>query len=494
MSRPIYLTDDIRRIEAAAGAVTPTLMVRAGEAAAALAQRLVPERGKDVLVLAGPGNNGGDAYEVATRLKAAFLRVSVVSPADPAKLPADAAEARRKWEAAGGETLDALPEGRSWSLVVDGLFGIGLARAPEGPYAALIEFANAQSCPVLALDIPSGLASDTGRVLGRAVRATHTITFIALKPGLLTLDGPDHCGALQVAELGLDVRGALAPSGWIAEPATMRWVLKPRPREFHKGQAGSLGILGGAGGMVGAALLAGRAALKLGAGRVYVGLLEHDAPDVDPVAPELMLRHPDDALGQNLDAVVIGPGLGQSERAETLLGAVIASDIACVLDADALNLLAGDSDLRAACARRSADTLITPHPGEAARLLQASAQEVQANRLAAARTLAERLNAHTVLKGNGSVLVARDGHWFVNTSGNAGMASAGMGDTLSGILGALLAQRYSGEAALVLGVHLHGAAADALVARSVGPVGLVASELVEPARALWNAWLTGARL
>lgn len=489
MSQPIYLTEDIRRVETAAGAVTPGLMVRAGEAAAAAALQLVPEQGKDVLVLAGPGNNGGDAFEVATRLKAAFLRVAVVSPADLAKLPTDAGEALRKWQAAGGETHTAVPEGRSWSLVVDGLFGIGLTRAPEGPYATLIDFANAQSCPVLALDIPSGLASDTGRVLGRAVRATHTITFIALKPGLLTLDGPDHCGALQVAPLGLDVRSVLAPSGWVAEPATMRWVLKPRPREFHKGQAGSLGILGGANGMVGAALLAGRAALKLGAGRVYVGLLDHEAPDVDPVAPELMLRHPDDALGQNLDAVVVGPGLGQSERADTLVGAVIASDIPCVLDADALNLMAQDSDLRAACARRSADTLITPHPGEAARLLQSSAQEVQADRLAAARTLAERLNAHIVLKGNGSVLVARDGHWFVNTSGNAGMASAGMGDTLSGFLGALLAQHYSGEATLVLGVHLHGAAADELASRGVGPVGLVAGELIDPARALWNAWL-----
>jgi len=493
MSRPIYQTEDIRRIEAAAGAVTPTLMVRAGEAAAALAQQLVPERGKDVLVLAGPGNNGGDAYEVAARLKAAFLRVTVVSPADAAKLPADAARALRKWQDAGGETLAAVPEAetRRWSLVVDGLFGIGLARAPEGAYARLIEYANAQSCPVLALDIPSGLASDTGRALGGAVRATHTLSFIALKPGLLTLDGPDHCGTVQVAALGLDARSLLAPNGWVAEPATMRWVLKPRPREFHKGQAGALGILGGAGGMVGAALLAGRAALKLGAGRVYVGLLDHDAPEVDPVAPELMLRHPDDALGQSLDAIVVGPGLGQSERAETLVGAALASDMACVLDADALNILADDNDLQGACARRRADTLVTPHPGEAARLLRTRVPDVQADRLGAARTLAERLNAHVVLKGNGSVLVARDGHWFINTTGNPGMASAGMGDTLSGFLGALLAQRYSGEAALVLGVHLHGAAADALVAQGIGPLGLTAGELIEPARALWNAWLQG---
>lgn len=491
MSRPIYLTEDIRRIESAAGAVRPTLMARAGEAAAALALQLVPQQGKDVLVLAGPGNNGGDAYEVAARLKAAFLRVAVVSPADAAKLPPDAAEALRKWQAAGGETLATPPEGRRWSLVVDGLFGIGLTRAPEGAYVQLIDYANAQSCPVLALDIPSGLASDSGRVLGRAVRATHTLSFIALKPGLLTLDGPDHCGALQVASLDLDVRSLLAPKGWIAEPATMGWVLKQRPREFHKGQAGSLGILGGAAGMVGAALLAGRAALRLGAGRVYVGLLDHQAPDVDPVAPELMLRHPDDALGQSLDTIIVGPGLGQSERAETLVGAVLASDMPCVLDADALNILADDSDLRTACARRRADTLVTPHPGEAARLLQTRVADVQADRLAAARALAERLNAHVVLKGNGSVLFARDGHWFINTAGNPGMASAGMGDTLSGFLGALLAQGYSGEAALVLGVHLHGAAADALVAQGVGPVGLTAGELIEPARALWNGWLKG---
>ncbi|HSH07600.1 MAG TPA: NAD(P)H-hydrate dehydratase [Burkholderiales bacterium] len=491
MSRPIYLTEDIRRIESAAGAVRPTLMVRAGEAAAALALQLVPDKGKDVLVLAGPGNNGGDAYEAAARLKAAFLRVTLVSPADPAKLPPDAAEALRKWQAAGGETLREVPAGPRWSLVVDGLFGIGLTREPQGEYARLIELANAQSCPVLALDIPSGLASDTGRVLGQAVRATHTVTFIALKPGLLTLAGPDHCGVLQVAELGLDVRSLLAPKGWVAEPATMRWVLKPRLREFHKGRAGSLGVLGGASGMVGAALLAGRAALKLGAGRVYVGLLDHEAPEVDPLAPELMLRHPDDALGQSLDTIVVGPGLGQSERAQTLLGAALASDMPCVLDADALNLLADDSDLRNACARRRADTIITPHPGEAARLLQTRVPDVQDDRLATARALAERLNAHTVLKGNGSVLVATDGHWFVNTAGNPGMASAGMGDTLSGFLGALLAQGYSGEAALVLGVHLHGAAADALVAQGVGPVGLTAGELIEPARALWNDWLRG---
>lgn len=461
MTQPIYLTEDIRRIEAAAKDLP--LMQRAGAAAAELAARLCAEDAKDVLVLAGPGNNGGDARIVAERLKQQFFRVTLATVAD----------------------IAALPVGRRWGLVVDGLFGIGLARDIEGEFAKLVDYANAQDCPRLALDIPSGCRSDSGRVLGRAVRATHTVTFIALKPGLLTLDGPDHCGAISVADLELDLKKLARPGAWVAGPALFADALKPRPRNFHKGSAGSLAVLGGAAGMSGAALLAGRAALKLGAGRVYVGTLEEMS--LDPAAPELMLRHPEDALGQDLDAVVAGPGLGGSERAEAIVGAVLASDIPCVLDADALNLIAENTDLRAACARRTAETLLTPHPAEAGRLLAQPAAEVQRDRLAAARRIAENLDAHVVLKGNGSVLVARDGHWFINTSGNPGMASAGMGDVLSGFLGALLAQRFTGEAALVLGVHLHGCAGDAA---GIG-VGLTASELIDPARRIWNGWLNG---
>jgi hydroxyethylthiazole kinase-like uncharacterized protein yjeF len=322
--------------------------------------------------------------------------------------------------------------------------------------------------------------------MGKAVRATHTITFIGLKPGLLTLDGPDQCGAITVA--GLDLKpDSNIEKGWVAEPSLFAGVLKSRPRNFHKGMAGSVGILGGAEGMAGAALLAGRAALKLGAGRVYAGMLEPFAVDTD--APELMLRQADDVLGLDLDAIVIGPGLATSERAETLLGAVLASDLPCVLDADALNLIAENEDLRKACARRKADTVITPHPAEAGRLLAETTAHVQEDRLKAARALSSNLNAHVVLKGNGSILVARDGHWFVNTSGNPGMGSAGMGDVLAGLLGALLAQKYSGETAMVLGAHLHGCAADACVAAGIGPVGLTAGELIDPARRIWNSWL-----
>ncbi|HYR36222.1 MAG TPA: NAD(P)H-hydrate dehydratase [Burkholderiales bacterium] len=460
MPSPIYLTDDIRRIEQAAGAVSPPLMERAGAAAAELAARLASDKQKDILILAGPGNNGGDAKVLASLMRDQYFRVTLVDKPQ-------------------------IPEDKAWGLVVDGLFGIGLARDIDGDYARLIDYINRQHCPVLALDIPSGLHSDTGRVMGRAVRASHTITFIGLKPGLLTLDGPDHCGEISVADLGLPAQDATA---WVASPELFRHVLRPRPRNFHKGMAGSLGILGGAGGMSGAALLAGRAALKLGAGRVYVGLLDASLP-VDPAAPELMLRHADDVLGEDLNALVVGPGLGQSERAETLVGAALASELPCVLDADALNLIAESEDLRHACARRQVETIVTPHPAEAARLLAENTAAVQADRVKSARMLAENLNAHVVLKGNGSILAARDRHWFINTSGNPGMASAGMGDVLAGLLGALLAQGYTGETALVLGTHLHGAAGDALASSGVGPVGMTATELIDAARSTWNKWL-----
>ena len=436
-------------------------MQRAAKAASEVALKIVSN--KDVLVLVGPGNNGGDARIVAELLKEAFFRVVVATRA---------AE---------------IPE-KPWGLVVDGLFGIGLTREVAGEHATLVDYVNRQRCPVLALDIPSGLHADSGRVLGRAVRATHTVTFIALKPGLVTLDGPDHCGEIHVADLGLPAQDLVTPSSWIADVALFQSVLKPRPRNFHKGMAGSLAVLGGAGGMTGAALLAGRAALKMGAGRVYVGLLE-ESISIDPLNLELMLRHPDDALGQDLDAIVVGPGIGQGERAETLVGAALASDLPCVVDADALNLIAESADLRQACARRAADTLLTPHPAEAARLLAITTADVQTDRVKAARILAGNLNAHVVLKGAGSILVARDGHWFVNTSGNPGMASAGMGDVLAGILGSLLAQRYTGETALVLGTRLHGAAADELAKQAIGPVGLTAGELIDAARRLWNRWL-----
>src|SRR5258705_11280176 len=241
MNGPIYLTADIRRIEQAAGKVQPALMERAGAAAAELAAKIASDQTKDILVLAGPGNNGGDARVVARLLQERFFRVTVA------------------------ENATSIPE-KTWGLVIDGLFGIGLARDIEGDHAKLVDYANQQKCPVLALDIPSGLHSDTGQVMGRAVRATHTITFIALKPGLLTLDGPDYCGEIRVAGLDLDLSGA-KPNAWVADRTLFQSALKPRPRNFHKGNAGSLGIIGGARGRTGAGALSGRLAVKARGGR-----------------------------------------------------------------------------------------------------------------------------------------------------------------------------------------------------------------------------------
>ena len=321
------------------------------------------------------------------------------------------------------------------SLVVDGLFGIGLQRDVTGAYAERIAWINAAAseAPVLALDTPSGLESDSGRVLGCAVRASHTITFIALKPGLLTLEGPEHCGALHLATLDLDARALLEPAGHVIGPDAIAAALPRRRLNTHKGDYGSVGLIGGASGMAGAAVLAGRAALKLGAGRVYVGFAGEEVPAFDPMQPELMFRRAEEVLAlDHLTCLAVGPGLGQARKAKAHLQAALAKPLPIVLDADALNLIAADEALARALATRNAPAVLTPHPAEAARLLHTTTAQVQHDRLNAAADLASSFRAHVVLKGAGSVCASPDGRWAINTSGNPGMASAGMGDVLTG--------------------------------------------------------------
>jgi len=483
---PIYTTPAIRELEARAGSAD--LMERAGLAAAELARSLCGDTARSILVLAGPGNNGGDALEVATHLKRWFFRVTAVFAGDREKLSGDAGAALAKWEAAGGTLLDAIPSGARFDLAVDGLFGIGLKRPLEGRYAAVVEQLNALRVPVLALDIPSGIDADTGAVMGRAVRAARTITFIAYKPGQLTLDGPDHCGELRVDPLGLDPPALLEPNGALLDADILAAAIAPRPRNFHKGMAGSVGILGGAAGMVGAAVIAGRAALRCGAGRVYLGMLASRAPRVDAVNPELMARAPLALLERGLlDVLVAGPGMGKSEASARALRAALAAPVPLVLDADALNLIGGSRALSAAAAKRAAPTIMTPHPAEAARLLGKTTGRVQADRVTAARSIAERYGAFALLKGNGSVIAEPGRRFWINPSGNPGMASAGMGDALAGIVAALCAQGAPPLHALLAGAWLHGAAADALAASGSGPVGITASEVIDSARALMNA-------
>jgi hydroxyethylthiazole kinase-like uncharacterized protein yjeF len=413
--------------------------------------------------------------------------VSVVFTGDPAQRSGDASTALEKWRAVDGQLLLDIPPRERFALAIDGLFGIGLARPLEGRIEQLVAAINALDCPRLAIDIPSGLDADTGAVKGCAVRATHTITFIAAKPGLLTLDGPDHCGEVTVDPIGLDVAHLLAPQGHALDVAVLARLPLLRPQNFHKGLAGSVAIVGGAAGMLGAALLAGRAAVRLGAGKVFVGLLDEDAPSVDWLQPELMLRKPEALVADpGVDAYAVGPGLGQDARAQRVLAAAVRAEKPLVLDADALNLLAGYSVLQHAVMSRKAPTLITPHPTEAARLLGMDTATVLADRLGAGLQLARRFSAHVVLKGNGSVVASPDGHWWINTSGNPGMASGGMGDTLTGFVASLLAQRVAARDALLAAVWLHGAAADALAARGDGPIGITAGELPDAGRRLLN--------
>ena len=484
---PVYRTAGIRELEAKAlvGLQPPGLMERAGLAAAQIARDAAT--GRNVLVVAGPGNNGGDAFVVAQHLKSWSFTIDLVFAGDAAKLSADAKAAYTAWRDGGGATLDRIPAGRHWDLVIDGLFGIGLQRDLGGVHAGLVDAINNLGTAVLALDVPSGLDSDTGRVLGCAVRATHTATFIGLKPGLLTLDGPDHCGKIHLCTLDLDAAALLPPEGEVIGSEVMTSVLPARRTNSHKGDYGSLGIIGGANGMVGAALLAGRAAINLGAGRVYVGLLEADGLRVDPLQPELMLRMVDDVLKlDHLNCLAVGPGLGQSPDAHHVLAVALQAKLPLVLDADALNLIAFDTGLQKLASQRTAATILTPHPAEAARLLAATTAVIQADRIAAATGLASRYRSYAILKGAGSICALPDGKWFVNTSGNPGMASAGMGDVLTGIIAALLAQGADASGAMLAGVHLHGAAADSLVAAGSGPIGITAGEVVLAARSLLN--------
>ncbi len=486
----LYSVEQIRAIErAASGALgTGVLMRRAGQAAAAFALELLDgRRDLPVLLLAGPGNNGGDALETAATLAEAGVDATVIHLPGAGQASDETAAAYDRARGGSVGFIDALPAGGRWGLVVDGLFGIGLGRPLEGVFHDLALAVRALDCPVLALDVPSGLDADTGATVGNdgvAVRATHTITFIGDKPGLHTCDGRDHAGLVRVA--GLDIpAGDLVPAqARLNAPGLFAHAHSPRLHNSHKGRFGDVVVLGGAHGMAGAAILAARAALFSGAGRVFVAALD-PGPGFDPLHPELMFR---DAPGLDLAGrtLVLGPGMGDSATATRLLAKGLESRGPLVADADALNLIAASIDLQERLATHTGPAILTPHPLEAARLLGVTAGVVQADRLAAARELAARLRAIVVLKGSGSVIARPDGEVAVNPNGNPGLASGGTGDVLAGVCGALLGQGWPAWEAALGAVWLHGAAADELVARGVGPIGMTAGELPAAVRSALN--------
>ncbi len=496
----LYTVADIRQIEQAALQQLPTgtLMQRAGQAAAHLAVELLSPDKKEahVLVLAGPGNNGGDALEAATLLAQTNINVRVVI-AMLQQSPRPSAEAQAALDKAHASPVHFVSPtelvalgNQNWDLIIDGLFGIGLQRALQKPFSTLIQSVRNQACPVLALDVPSGLDADTGTIMGGVADdcvmcATHTLTFLADKPGLYTGYGPDCAGRIMVDALGLD-SGTFAPARMqLNHPALFEELLRPRQHNSHKGSFGDAMVIGGASSMAGAVVLAARAAAFTGAGRVLAGFLEQP-PVYDALHPELMCR-----LAETLDftkgVIALGPGLGCSEAGALLLKRTLHSSLPLILDADALNLLAAQSSLQELLSERVQPILLTPHPLEAARLLECSVTDIQQDRLKAARKLAQRYHAHVILKGAGSVIASPDGQIVINTTGNAGLATAGSGDVLTGICAGLLAQHPT-QPGLVAraATWLHGAAADELVLQGQGPIGLTAGELIQPVRSVLN--------
>lgn len=496
--RALLNLDQLRRLEQDHRHLP--LMERAGDAAATLATGLFGRRSAPVVIFAGPGNNGGDALVVARRLHVQGIEVHVVGRPEESRWRGEAAQALAAFRAAGLELRpDAPPEA---CLLIDGIFGIGLRRAPDGPWAAMIEslnaLAQASGCTVLALDCPSGLDASTGLAYAPAVIADRTITFLADKPGLHTGDGPDHAGDVAVAALGLDLPGWLVAdrqahpenaAGRLLACEDFSQYLRPRRRNTHKGTYGSAGVLGGAPSMVGAALLAARAALKLGCGRVYAGLIDPQAPRVDLMQPELMLRSPSMLFQAPLTALAIGPGLGDGPEASRLLLQAVQQPLPLVVDADGLGLLAGSVSATAALSARMTASVLTPHPAEAARLLGTNVTDVQADRIAAACAIAARYRANVVLKGCGSVLAAPDGRWWINPTGNPALATAGTGDVLTGLITAMLAQGWPAVEAMQAGVYLHGRAAERWCATCSLQSGLTASELIDACRQEFGRWL-----
>lgn len=482
---------EIERL-ALAGSPPHALMERAGAAVARLALALVPHA-RDVWVAAGPGNNGGDGLVAARWLKAAGKSVHVTWLGQAERLPPDAAHAHREALLAGLalHPADALPH-RPPELIIDALLGLGQARAPEGPMRDVIDRMNrtrGQGGALLAVDLPTGLCADTGRLLGDlVVHASATLSLLTAKPGLFTAQGRDAAGSVWLDELDVPPSPQAASARLVGRQDALL-ALAPRlaaGHVSHKGRFGDVWVVGGAPGMAGAALLAARAALHAGAGRVYYTLMASDPLCSDGAgSPELMPRSwsAGHASGLADDATVVC-GCGGGDAVRAALPELISRARQLVLDADALNTVASDSGLAqqlTARGQRGMATVLTPHPLEAARLLGTTTTEVQADRLSACRRLAERFGATVVLKGSGSV-VARPGEPpLINPTGNARLSSAGTGDVLAGWLGGCWSTQSADHGAAQTGwtaakgtVWLHGNAAEDL------PTGLplVAGELI----------------
>jgi ADP-dependent NAD(P)H-hydrate dehydratase / NAD(P)H-hydrate epimerase len=492
----LFTVAQIRAIEQAALNQLPagTLMQRAGKAVANAALALLPKDTTDrrILIAVGPGNNGGDALVAALELTTHGVAVSIVMPVAPGQLSSDAKTAldNAKSKLISHIDFSDLLNNQQWDLAIDGLFGIGLTRAVAGEFRALVNYLNNLSCPILAIDVPSGLNADDGSLVGPdgvAVKASTTISFIANKPGLHTLHGRDYAGAVIVNDLDIPRSLFGVPVAELNRPALFSSSMHPRTHASHKGSHGDLFVMGGASGMTGAVLLAARAGAMTGAGRVFAGFLD-TAPPFDPVHLELMCRSAH-SLNPTRGAIVVGPGMGMSREANDLLARMLSTDLDLVIDADGLNLLAVEPGLQQRLMQRRAATLLTPHPLEAARLLEIPVEEIQKDRLDAAKKLATKFQSVVILKGSGTVIANPENSLVINTTGNPALATAGTGDVLAGLCGSLLAQQWPIWDAALAAVWIHGHAADCMVNEGIGPIGITAPELVPYLRKSLNQLL-----
>ena len=486
-SQALYRTAQLRELDRRAieiyGISAEELMRRAGAAAWQALLSHWPEA-RHIVVFAGTGNNAGDGYVLAAAAMGAKRRVTVLHLGDTEHLSAAAGAARARYLSAKGHEEpfhEVLPADAD--VIVDALFGIGLSRSLEGRWREAVEFINHCDRPVLALDIPSGLNADTGVIMGTAVCATVTVTFLGMKAGLVTGEGPACAGKIQFAALQIppQIYADLVPLARCINDAETR--LPRRPRAAHKGRFGHVLVIGGDRGMGGAVRLSAEAALRSGAGLVTVATHPAHVAGMLAGLPEAMVHGMETAgdvvpLMARATVIAIGPGLGRDDWGRTLLARALDTPLPLVVDADALNLLAAHPVARG-------QWVLTPHPGEAGRLLKLSTEVVQADRYQAAVQLAEHFRGVAVLKGAGSIVTTSDETPAVCLHGNPGMAAPGMGDVLTGVIAALIAQGLSLPDAARAGVCLHALAGDQ--AAQAGERGLTARDLIAALRSVVNA-------
>ncbi len=460
-----------------------SLMCSAGEAAYRVLRTRWPEA-RRLSVVCGVGNNAGDGYVLARHACQEGLQVDVVQIGDPGRLRGDALTASREAAAVGVKPASYSGQQRFYGdVVVDAVFGTGLDREVTDEWREAIEAVNASGHPVLSIDIPSGLAADTGAILGVAVRAQVTVSFIGLKQGLFTCDGPEHSGQVLFHDLTVpeDALGSIAPDATFIDLQSLKAWLLPRHGNASKGLFGHVLVIGGEHGFGGAARMAGEAAARTGAGLVSVAMRSVNT-GVCATRPELMCRGVEEpaaleTLLERATVVAVGPGLGQQPWGHAMFESALASGLPLVVDADGLNFLAKHPEHRQ-------DWILTPHPGEAARLLASSPGEVQQDRFAAIARLRERYGGVVVLKGAGTLVSSDDGPVGLCRLGNPGMASGGMGDVLTGVIAGLVAQGVPLDDAARLGVWLHARSAD--LAAGEAERGLLACDLLPYLRRLAN--------